>query len=208
MAYLILVRHGQSEWNKKGLWTGLRDIPLTQQGKLEAEKAARSISDIKLNLGYTSKLQRSKETLEIIKKIKKNSELPTIQTDALNERDYGDLTGKNKWEIKKQYGNEIFQKIRRNWDYTIPNGETLKDVYNRAIPFYQKEILPNLINGKNIVLVASGNSLRALVKYLENIPENKIAFLEIATGEVYIYVIDTRGKIVFKEKRESRPNAM
>lgn len=206
MSYLILVRHGQSQWNKKGLWTGRRDIPLTDQGREEAKRAGDSIHDISLDFVYSSAQIRCVETLELIKKSKNVSNLQTFQSEALNERDYGALTGKNKWEIKKQYGDETFKKIRRAWDYPIPDGETLKDVYNRVVPFYTKEILPKLKSDKNILIVASGNSLRALLKYMENISEDYISDLEIATGEVLVYQFDHKGKIVKKEARQSHPN--
>ena len=128
-------------------------------------------------------------------------DIPTIAAEALNERDYGIFTGKNKWDIKKQVGDEQFKNIRRAWDVGIKKGESLKDVYGRVIPYYQTEILPKLENGKNVIVVAHGNSLRALVKYLENISDKNVENLEIATGQVYVYKIDERGKIISKEIR-------
>lgn len=206
MAYLILVRHGQSDWNAKGLWTGLRDIPLTDQGRTEARKASEAIADIPIDYCYTSPLSRSKETLEIIKAAKGNSLIPTTVTSALNERDYGEFTGKNKWKIKDDVGDEVFLKIRRSWDYPIPKGESLKDVYNRVTPFYKETILPLIKNGKNIIIVSSGNTLRALIKYLENISDNSISNLELATGEVDVYQINNHGEIIKKSTMETRPN--
>lgn len=205
MAYLILIRHGQSEWNEKGLWTGFTDISLNEKGKEEAKQAALAIKDIKINVAFTSLLKRARETLDIIFDSLKITYIPIYKDFALNERDYGKLTGKNKWEIKKIYGDEQFQNIRRGWDYPIPEGETLKDVYNRIVPYYQKKILPQLKNGKNCLIVAHGNSLRALVKYLEKIDDDKIANLEIGTGDVYVYSIDKESNIIAKEIKSTNP---
>ena len=201
MAKLILIRHGESEWNAKGLWTGFKDIPLTEKGRGEARKAAESIENIKPDIAYVSDLTRAKETLDEIKNVLGLSPVQTVSDIALNERDYGDYTGKNKWEVKKEVGDEMFLKIRRSWDFPIPNGESLKDVYNRVIPFYEKSILKDLMDGKNVIVSAHGNSLRALIKYLENITDLDISNLELKTGEVYIYEIDKDGKIVGKEIR-------
>lgn len=199
-AYLVLVRHGESKWNAQGLWTGLTDIGLSEKGKEEARKAAESVKDISFQAAFTSVLKRAKETLDEMEKVL-GASLPTIENAALNERDYGDYTGKNKWEIKQQLGEEEFLKLRRSWDYPVPNGESLKDVYNRVIPYYQERILPELKNGKNVLISAHGNSLRALVKYLDRISDENIAQLEISTGQVLVYQIDEDGKIISKEIR-------
>lgn len=198
MANLILIRHGESEWNAKGVWTGLTDISLSKKGREEARLAGESLKNIKIDIAFTSALKRAKETLDEIKKVSNLGSLPTLENKALNERDYGEFTGKNKWEIEKKVGKDKFQKIRRGWNVPIKNGETLKDVYNRVVPYYQKEILPKLIMGKNILISAHGNSLRALVKYLENISDKGVENLEIATGEIYIYNIDNKGNIISK----------
>lgn len=199
MAYLILVRHGESVWNAKGVWTGLTDIPLSEKGKQESRLAAKALKDFKLDIAYTSPLKRAKQTLDEIKSVLGLSSLPTFENKALNERDYGELTGKNKWEIEKEVGEEMFLKIRRGWDVPIKGGETLKDVYNRVVPYYQSEILPKLKKGINVLIVAHGNSLRALVKYLENISDKAVENLEIATGEIYIYKINKKGRITSKK---------
>lgn len=198
MAHLILVRHTESVWNKKGIWTGLTDIKLSSNGIEEAKKVANKLKNVKIDIAYTSVLTRAKQTLDEIKNVLGLSYLRTFENKALNERDYGELTGKNKWEIKKQYGEEKFQHIRRGWNYPIPKGETLKDVYKRVVPYYKLEILPKLKTGKNIIIVAHGNSLRALVKYLENISDEDISKLELATGEIYVYKIDNHGNILLK----------
>lgn len=198
MAYLALVRHGQSRWNAQGRWTGLTDIGLNNVGKDEAARASHSLKDTAFDTGFTSPLKRAKQTLEIIKKELGIESLPTEESTALNERDYGDYTGKNKWEIKDEVGEEKFDKIRRGWNEPIPNGETLEDVYKRIVPYYKQSILPKLKSGQNIIVSAHGNSLRALVKYLEQIPDDKIANLEIGTGQIYLYQLDKNGKIISK----------
>ncbi len=204
MAYLVLVRHGESEWNAKGLWTGWTDIPLSVKGREEARNAGELLRDIHFDLAYISVLQRAKQTWEEIQKIIGQTDLQPIEDKALNERDYGELTGKNKWQVKEQVGEEEFLKIRRSWDYPPPNGESLKMVYARVIPYYENNILPNLKEGKNVIIAAHGNSLRALIKYLENVSDQDIPNLELATGEVYVYQIDQDGKVVSKQIRKNR----
>lgn len=201
MAYLVLVRHGESKWNKAGLWTGWTDIELDEEGVKVAKEDGEKLKEIDFQVAFTSKLKRAKETLDEIKEVL--GEITTLEDEALNERNYGDFTGKNKWEIEKEYGEEQFEKWRRGWDDPVPNGETLKDVYERVVPYYQEKILPELENGKNVLVVAHGNSLRALVKFLENIPDSEIPDLELQTGEIYIYQIDPEGKIISKEIKRS-----
>ena len=207
MAYLALVRHGQSEWNALGLWTGLRDIELNDIGRQEARQAAESLKGITFNVAFTSALTRAQQTLQEILTALGQPGIPTTANAAINERDYGDLTAKNKWEVQKEYGDEQFLKWRRSWDYPVPNGETLKDVHDRVAPFYDSTILPELKAGKNVIVAAHGNSLRALVKHLENIDETEIPKLEIGTGEVYLYQVDSDGNIISKEIRVANPLA-
>lgn len=205
MAYLVLVRHGKSEWNEMGLWTGWRDIPLAQTGEDEARRTGEQLKDIHFDYAYTSALIRAQQTLDEILKVI-NQTPPITKNQALNERDYGDYTEKNKWDIQKEVGEEEFQKIRRSWDYPPPHGESLKMVYERVLPYYLAEIEPKLKEGKNIIIAAHGNSLRALVKHLESITDEDIANLEIGTGEAYIYQIDANGKVVSKEIRGENVN--
>jgi len=152
---------------------------------------------ISFDIAFTSALRRAQQSLEEIKGVV--GEISTTEAAALNERDYGDLTGKNKLEVEEMYGEDQYLKWRRGWDEPVPNGETLKDVYGRAVPYYQENILPELKTGKNVLVVAHGNSLRALIKFLENIPDEEIPNLEIETGGIYIYQIDPEGKIISKE---------
>ena len=205
MAYLVLVRHGQSEWNALGLWTGWTDVGLTKQGKKEAKLAAKHLHDIEIHAAHTSKLKRAKETLHEIKKVLKLAHIPTTEHEALNERNYGHLTGKNKWEIQKKHGEEQFKKWRRSWDHPIPGGESLKDVYHRVIPYFEEKILTDLKKGKNVIVAAHGNSLRALVKHLEQIPDHEVPYLEFGIGEVHVYQIDDKGRMKSKEIRVENP---
>jgi len=198
MAYLVLVRHGQSEWNALGLWTGQEDVSLTEQGKAEARKAAEHLRDITLHKAHTSSLSRTHQTLEEIKSALSHTDLETVQHKALDERHYGDYQAKNKWEIKDQIGDDEFMKLRRNWDHPVPNGETLKDVHARVLPYYEKHVLEDLKAGKNIIVAAHGNSLRALMKHLDQVDDSNVHELEIGTGEVVIYEISDDGSVVGK----------
>lgn len=199
MAYLVLVRHGQSEWNALGLWTGQENIGLTEQGKAEARAAAEQLRRITLHKGYASDLSRAQQTLEEIKSALGNTNLETTYHKALNERHYGDYQAKNKWDIKDSIGEENFTKLRRSWDHPVPNGETLKDVHARVLPYYEDTILNDLKEGKNVIVAAHGNSLRALMKHLEQVADDKVHELEIGTGEVVMYEIDEAGKMVSKK---------
>lgn len=198
MAYLVLVRHGQSEWNALGLWTGQEDVPLTEQGRAEARHAAEQLRDISLHKAHASKLSRAQDTLEEIKSALAHTELETHHHEALNERHYGDYQAKNKWEIKEQIGEDEFNKLRRNWDHPVPNGETLKDVHARTIPYFEEHIAQDLKAGKNIIVAAHGNTLRALMKHLEAVADDGVHQLEIGTGEVLVYEISEDGSVVSK----------
>lgn len=205
MATLVLVRHGKSEWNEKGLWTGWKDIPLAPKGIEEAKKTGEELKDIRFDYAYASALVRAQQTLdEILKTLGQHP--PVVHNKALNERNYGDYTQKNKWEVQKEVGEVEFQKIRRSWDYPPPNGESLKMVSDRAIPFFEEEILPKLESGYSVIIAAHGNSLRALVKHLENLSVDDVATLEIGTGEAYIYQINESGDITSKEIRGINEN--
>lgn len=199
MAKLILIRHGQSQWNKSGLWTGWTDIELSDQGKSEAQEAGQILKNTPIDKVYTSTLKRAKQTWEEIAKITGKEHIPTIENKNLNERDYGDYTGKNKWDIQKQVGDKKFQEIRRGFKTPIPNGETLEDVYNRVVPYFLEEILPQLNSGTNVLISAHGNSLRALVKFLDSLSDTDVEKLEIKTGEVHLYTFDTNGNVLDKE---------
>lgn len=200
MSYLVLVRHGQSEWNELGLWTGQTEVSLTAKGRAEAKAAARTLESITFQSAHTSNHRRAHETLAEILDHLDQTDLEAQKSAALNERDYGDLTGKNKWSVRDEYGEEKFNLWRRSWDYPVPGGETLKDVHARVVPYYEDKILADLVAGKNVIVSAHGNSLRALVKHLENIADDVIPSLEIGTGEVYVYEVDDKtGQIIGKQ---------
>jgi 2,3-bisphosphoglycerate-dependent phosphoglycerate mutase len=198
MSRLVLVRHGKSPWNNLGLWTGLTDVDLVEEGLEEARKAGELLRDHDFHLAFTSELKRTHQTLGEIFKIL-NLEIPQRIHPALNERDYGIHTGKNKWQVKEEIGEEAFQAIRRGWDTSIEGGETLKDVYQRVVPFYREAVLPFFEQDKNILIVAHGNSLRALMKHLELIDDNAISEVEIGTGQAVCYQLDKVGGIINKE---------
>jgi len=187
--YLVLVRHGQSEWNAKNLFTGWKDPDLTHKGIEEAVNAGKKINEYGLSFScmFTSALVRAQNTAKIILKEIEQEDIPTYQDKNLNERAYGSLTGMDKDEARQKFGSEQVQIWRRSFDTSPPDGESLKDTYNRVVPYFQKNILPHLADGKNILVSAHGNSLRALVKLIENISENDIVKLEIATGQPIIY---------------------
>ncbi len=201
MAYLVLVRHGQSEWNLLGQWTGLTDVHLTDEGREEARRAAKTLEDIDLHRAYSSKLTRAKHTLDEIVQHLDRHDMERTEHEELNERDYGELTGKNKWQVKEEYGEEKFMAWRRSWDHPVPGGETLKDVSQRVLPFYEQHILEDLRSGKNVIVAAHGNSLRALMKHLEDVADDDAHKVEIMTGEVLVYEIDDTGKLLKKEVR-------
>jgi 2,3-bisphosphoglycerate-dependent phosphoglycerate mutase len=202
MAYLILIRHGQSEWNLLNKWTGHTDVELSDQGKEEARKAASLIKGVTLHRAHTSDLKRAQQTLDIILEETNHANLPIQKHHAIKERDYGDLTGMNKDEAKEKFGEEKFKLYRRSWDVAPPNGESLKDTADRAIPYYEEHILKDLKEGHNVIVAAHGNSLRAIVKHLEQISDQDIVETEIGTGVVYMYELDSNGRVIKKEIRD------
>lgn len=206
MSHLILVRHGKSEWNKLGLWTGWTDVSLAEEGILEARQAGIAIKDFKIDSVHVSTLKRAHETWHEIKNVLGLTHEPKRHA-ALNERHYGIHTGKNKWEVKKEIGDEEFQHIRRHWNHPIPGGETMKDVHDRLVPYFKQHILPELLEGKNVLVVGHGNNLRAFVKHLEGLSDDGISDLEYGTGEVYCYAFDGAGKIQSKEIRSINQNS-
>lgn len=199
---LAISRHTESEWNLLGKWTGLNDVDLTEKGHQEAEQIGGMLKDLRFDAVYTSEQKRTHQTLAGILKGSVHPDVPHHIHGAVNERDYGDLTGKNKWEVQAEIGDEAFKGIRRGWDYPVPGGETLKDVYARVVPFFDQEILPQLKDGKNVLMVAHGNSIRALIKHLEEIHEDKIADVEMSFGQVLLYHIRPDGSVGHKEVRQ------
>jgi 2,3-bisphosphoglycerate-dependent phosphoglycerate mutase len=198
---LILVRHGKSEWNKLGRWTGRIDVSLAEEGRQEARGAGEAIKELQIDAVHTSKLKRARETFDEMRNVLGRGDLSVTAHEALNERDYGAYTGRNKWEIEEEVGKDQFQRLRRGWDVPIPKGETLKDVYARVVPYYEGRIVPQLLAGKNVLVVAHGNTLRALVKHIENISDLDVRDIEIATGEVCCYSFSQDGNMVHKDIR-------
>ena len=197
---LILIRHGQSEWNALNQFTGWKDPDLTAKGIEEAHNAGNIINNLKINfdLVFTSALIRAQNTAEIILK-EINQSLSTIKDQALNERNYGDLAGLNKDDARKRWGDEQVHIWRRSYDIPPPGGESLKDTGERVLPFFMKEILPHVCEGKNVLVAAHGNSLRSLIKFLDNISDEDIVKLEIPTGAPIHYVINEDGSVKSKK---------
>ena len=196
MPLLTLVRHGQSAYNLENRFTGNLDVELTPQGEEEAKQAGAKLKGITYAVAYTSVLKRAKETLKIILTEINERGIPVIENAALNERMYGSLQGLNKAETIAKYGGEQVELWRRSFEVRPPEGESLKDTYNRTIPYYKAEIEPKLKANQNILIVAHGNSLRALVMYLESIDKVEIAKLTIPTGSPRNYELDSELKII------------
>lgn len=201
MSALILVRHGQSEWNEKNLFTGWKDPDLTSKGEVEAKEAGKSLNklDIKYDLMFTSVLLRAKRTAQIILNELNQRDIRIIKDKAINERDYGNLSGLNKDEAREKWGEEQVHKWRRSYNIAPPGGESLKDTAERVLPYYRKKILPHVNERKNIIVAAHGNSLRALVMELDNLSPKEIVKVEIPTGIPIFYEISSSGSIESKK---------
>jgi 2,3-bisphosphoglycerate-dependent phosphoglycerate mutase len=193
---LILVRHGQSQWNLENRFTGWVDIPLTVEGENEARRAGELLKGYRFDKGFTSALKRAQETLRIILEVTGQTDLPIERDQALNERHYGDLQGLNKAETAAKFGDEQVHIWRRSYDVQPPNGESLKDTRARVMPYYDAHIRPLVLAGESILIVAHGNSLRSLVMVLENISEKEIPELNIPTGAPLRYVLDSQGNVL------------
>lgn len=201
MGKLIFVRHTLSEWNSLGIWTGITDVHLSKEGFEVAKKVGELLKNFRFDYIFNTPLIRTKETLSVIldANLVTQKDVQVEESKELIERDYGDYTGKNKWEVQKEIGDEEFQKIRRSWDHPIPNGESLKMVYERALPFFLNRMMPLLREGKNVLLVGHGNSMRALSKYIENMSDEEINNFEIGFDTAVIYDLDTDGYIISKK---------
>ena len=194
---LILVRHGQSEWNAKNLFTGWKDPGLTEQGVSEAKNAGKLILEqkIEFDVMYTSMLSRAQKTGDIILGILNHKEIPIIKNEALNERHYGSLAGLNKDDARKKWGDEQVHIWRRSFDIPPPDGESLKDTADRVLPYFETEIMPKVISGSSILIAAHGNSLRALIMKLDSISSEDIVKLEIPTGAPIQYEFTSDGMV-------------
>ena len=197
---LVLVRHGESDWNKKNLFTGWRDIDLTQQGINEAREAGRKLKaqGLKFDVAFTSVLVRAQRTLDIMLEELGQTKLPVFKDQALNERDYGDLVGLNKDDARKKWGEEQVLIWRRSYDVSPPGGESLKDTLARTLPYYVQEILPCVLRGQRTLVSAHGNSLRALIMVLERLSPEGILKRELATGAPVIYRLNADATVASK----------
>lgn len=192
---LILIRHGESEWNALGKWTGWTDVSITDEGTRLSRELGEKLGDVRIDVAYNSELKRTKETLDAV--LEGAGQTPERRVSgAVNERDYGVYTGMLKEEVRTEIGEEAYLALRRGWDRPIENGESLKDVYMRVLPFYLEEIVPQLLNGKNVLIVGHGNSLRAMVKYIDALSDDDISSFEFGHNCAMVYEVDGDGRRV------------
>lgn len=194
MPSLVLIRHGQSIWNLQNRFTGWVDVPLSDQGVQEAREAASKISSMSFDVAYTSALSRAKRTLAIILETL-SWDIPVISDQALNERHYGDLQGLNKDELRRQYGDDQVKIWRRSYDTPPPNGEALKDTAARTLPFFERCIMGDIRQGRNVLVVAHGNSNRSIVMKLDGLTKDEVLELNLETGVPVVYEIDSNGAV-------------
>jgi 2,3-bisphosphoglycerate-dependent phosphoglycerate mutase len=197
---LVLVRHGESEWNKLNLFTGWRDPDLTEKGAAEARRAGELLREhgFVFDIAFTSSLKRAQRTLSLMLQELGQTGLETIASKALNERDYGELSGLNKDDARARWGEEQVHIWRRSFDIQPPGGESLKDTAARVLPYYEANILPRVTGGENVLVAAHGNSLRALIMKLDRLTAEQILELNLPTGEPYVYRMTASGAVVAK----------
>ena len=197
---LVFVRHGQSDWNLKNLFTGWRDVGLTEKGIAEARAAGKRLKaqGLHFDVAFTSALVRAQRTLDLVLEKMGQTRIPVFKDQALNERDYGDLSGLNKDDARKKWGEEQVHAWRRSYDVAPPGGESLKDTAARVLPYYIQEILPRVLRGERVIVAAHGNSLRALVMVLECLSPEQIVGREIATGVPLIYRLNADSTVAEK----------
>jgi len=196
MARLVLLRHGESQWNLENRFTGWVDVPLSAKGVEEAKQAGEKLRGITFDRAFSSVLARANETLRIVLEVLGQTSIPIEKDKALNERMYGDLQGLNKAETAEKYGDAQVKIWRRSYDVKPPGGESLKDTAERALPYYQKMIKPHLVKGETIIIAAHGNSLRALVMELDQLSKEEVLELNIPTGVPLLYEFDKTGKVL------------
>ncbi len=201
MSTLILLRHGQSQWNLENRFTGWTDVPLTAQGEADAAKAGQALKEYSFQRAFTSKLQRATKTLEIVLRELGQLQIPVVSDVALNERHYGDLQGLNKAETAEKYGQDQVKLWRRSYDTAPPGGESMADCEKRTNPFFLEQVLPHVEAGENVIVVAHGNSLRPIIKYLDKLEPEAAATLEIGLCTPYIYTFEGKN-LVKREVRE------
>ncbi|MDH4187760.1 MAG: 2,3-bisphosphoglycerate-dependent phosphoglycerate mutase [Nitrospira sp.] len=196
MARLVLLRHGESQWNLENRFTGWVDVPLTPRGIEEAKQAGEKLRGFTFDRAFTSVLERANETLRLALNVIGQSTIPVEKDKALNERMYGELQGLNKAETAKKYGEAQVKIWRRSYDVQPPGGESLKDTAERVLPYYEQAIKPYLLQGETILIAAHGNSLRALIMELEQLSREQVLELNIPTGAPLLYELDTTGRVL------------
>jgi 2,3-bisphosphoglycerate-dependent phosphoglycerate mutase len=197
---LVLVRHGESEWNRKNLFTGWKDVDLTEGGVAEARTAGRKLKaqGLRFDVAFTSALIRADRSLDLMLEELGQSDIPVLRDQALNERDYGDLSGLNKDDARARWGAEQVHIWRRSYDVAPPGGESLKDTAARVLPYYIQEILPRVLRGERVLISAHGNSLRALVMVLDRLSPSEIVKRELGTGVPMIYRLNVDSTVAEK----------
>jgi len=190
MGKLILLRHGQSQWNLENKFTGWTDVPLSEQGRKDAGASGRALKGMVFDAAFTSNLARAQDTLAIVLAAMEHPEIPITRNEALNERHYGDLQGLNKAETVEKFGEEQVKLWRRSYSVQPPKGESLADCYNRVIPYFTEHILPLVQAGKTVIVAAHGNSLKPILKYLDGLDDDTTAVLEVGLCLPYIYTFD------------------
>jgi 2,3-bisphosphoglycerate-dependent phosphoglycerate mutase len=202
MAFLVLVRHGESQWNLENRFTGWVDVPLSEKGIGEAKKAGERLKkeNIRFDVAYTSNLQRAQNTLSLILQELNQAALSVTKNEALNERHYGDLQGLNKAETAQKFGDEQVKIWRRSYDVAPPKGESLKDTAARTLPYFEAHIVRDLKAGKNVIVAAHGNSLRAIVMHLDKLTKEQVLELNLGTAVPIIYKMDANLKILSKKE--------
>jgi 2,3-bisphosphoglycerate-dependent phosphoglycerate mutase len=193
MGRLVLLRHGESQWNLENRFTGWGDVPLSPKGEEEARAAGRKLAGMRFDCAFASVLKRAIDTMAIVLKSLGQTQIPIVKDEALNERRYGDLQGLNKAETAAKYGDQQVKLWRRSYDIRPPGGESLKDTAERVLPYYERQILPEILAGKTILVAAHGNSLRALVMQLDRLAPEEVLELNIPTGVPLLYEFDRAG---------------
>jgi 2,3-bisphosphoglycerate-dependent phosphoglycerate mutase len=201
MSVLVLIRHGQSQWNLENRFTGWTDVQLTEQGRADAVLCGKSMKDIKFDTVFLSRLIRAKQTYEAFTEGHGQKGLPVTEDSSLNERHYGDLQGLDKAETVKKFGEDQVKLWRRSYATRPPNGESIEDCERRAWPFFRQYVLPDLVAGKNVLIVAHGNSLRPIIKNLENMNPDDVAVMEISCTVPYVYTFKG-DKVIDKKIRD------
>ncbi|MFN4902772.1 MAG: 2,3-bisphosphoglycerate-dependent phosphoglycerate mutase [Ignavibacteria bacterium] len=201
MVYLILLRHGESQWNVENRFTGWVDVDITSKGEDEARKAGLALKDYPIDMLFTSALLRAIRTADIALQSAGKGLIPTQRSEKLNERHYGDLQGLNKDEVGKQFGTDQLKIWRRSYDTPPPNGESLKMTQERVLPYFHEQIIPVLKEGKNVLITAHGNSLRALIAELDNLSREEILELNIATGKPIVYTLDEQTMCILNKQQ-------